>query len=629
MIKKIPRSFILSAFAMGIAILFAPPAEGSIFVVTNPQDTTGIASLRGAIIRANQIGGNNIIILGELGKNRQHEFVFPLTLSGADEFASQTGDLDVMQGNLTIMGMGSHVIIDATGLGDRVFQVFPGAHLTLSQLIIRGGTAPGNGGSLFSGGEPGGAIYNNGILHLNNCIITNNASGGGNIPKGNGFGTAGGDGGAIFNFGTLTMNNCIVAENSAGAGANGASGGNGGGIKNDGTCTLTKTVIRGNQSGDGGGPDGNAFGFGGSGGSGGGIFNSGTMVLNKCDISENAGGQGSGGGDPGIASIFSPGGPGGNGGSGAGIYNAGQMRLNFSSVYDNASGSGGNGGSFGSGGSAGTGGNGAGIFNARKLSLNTSTISGNLCGNGGIGGNGFALDGAPGGAGGAGGGIYNGGSLDLTSCTIALNQTGMGGNAGNSAGRFSVPFIASGGRGGEGGGIFNAGDKAAAMRNTLIALNLINASGADGTNSGASILPPLTIVPISPNAEIGEHEQIENMEADGIGFDIAGTFTSQKFNLISMADGGTGFTDGVNADHVGSNANPIDPLIGPLQMNGGFTPTHALFPQSPAIDQGDSFNIHADQRGSKRPYNNKLDPNAAGGDGTDIGAFELEAASKN
>ena len=116
--------------------------------------------------------------------------------------------------------------------------------------------------------------------------------------------------------------------------------------------------------------------------------------------------------------------------------------------------------------------------------------------------------------------------------------------------------------------------------------------------------------------------------ADGIGFDIAGDFKSQKFNLIGMADGGTGFTDGVNADHVGSNANPLDPLIGVLQMNGGFTPTHALLPQSPAIDQGDSFKIHNDQRGSKRPYNNKLDPNASGGDGSDIGAFELEAAAK-
>jgi hypothetical protein len=628
MIKKFTRSFILPVFAVGIVILFSLRAEGSIFVVTNPQDTTGIASLRGAIIHANQIGGNNIIILGELGKNRQHEFVFPLTLSGADESASQTGDLDVMQGNLTIMGMGSHVIIDATGLGDRVFQVFPNAHLTLSHLIIRGGTAPGNSDSPFSNGEAGGAIFNAGILHLKNCVITNNAGGGGNFPEGNGGGTDGGDGGAFYNSGILTMNNCLVTGNSAGAGADGASGGNGGGIKNDGVCTLTETVISGNHSGDGGGPDGNAFGFGGSGGSGGGIFNSGTMVLNKCDISENAGGQGSGGGDPGIASIFSPGGPGGNGGGGAGIYNAGQMRLNFSSVYDNASGSGGNGGSFGSGGNAGIGGNGAGICNTGKLSLNTSTISGNLCGNGGIGGNGFALDGAAGGDGGGGGGIYNGGSLDLTSCTIALNQTGMGGNAGNSAGRFSVAFIASGGQGGEGGGIFNAGDTAVAVRNTLIALNLINASGADGTNSGGLILPPLTIAPISPNAEIGEHKQIENTEADGTGFDIAGDFTSQKFNLIGMADGGTGFTDGVNADHVGSNANPLDPLIGPLQMNGGFTPTHALLPQSPAIDQGDCFKIHADQCGHKRPYN-KLDPNAVGGDGSDIGAFELEATAKN
>ena len=499
MIKKIPRSCLLPAFAMGMTILFALPAEGSIFVVTNPQDTTGITSLRGAIIRANQIGGNNIIILEAPVKNAPHESVFRLTLSGADEFDSQTGDLDVMQGTLTIMSIRSHAIIDATGLGDRVFQVFPKAHLTLSHLIIRGGTAPGNADSAFSGGETGGAIFNSGILHLNNCIITNNASGGGNIPEGNGFGTEGGDGGAIYNFGTLTMNTCIVAGNSAGAGANGAAGGNGGGIKNDGKCTLTKTVISGNQSGDGGGPDGNAFGFGGSGGSGGGIFNSGTMILNKCDISENAGGRGSGGGDPGIVSIFSPAGPGGNGGGGAGIYNAGQMQLNFSSVYDNASGNGGDGGSFGSGGNAGTGGNGAGICNTGKLSLNTSTISGNLCGNGGIGGNGFALGGAAGGGGGSGGGIYNLGSLDLASCTLVLNQTGAGGNGGNGRVFFNLS-PASGGQGGDGGGILNPDDiGTVAARNTLIALNLVNVGGAGGTNAGFPIFPLSSPTPISVN----------------------------------------------------------------------------------------------------------------------------------
>jgi hypothetical protein len=473
-------SLSLIPFALCIAILFAPRAEGSIFLITNPQDTTSVASLRGAIIRANQIGGNNTIILEALHKNAQHQSVFPLTLSGADEDAAQTGDLDVKQGSLTIMGLDSEVIIDATDLGDRVFQVFPKAHLTLSHLIIRGGTAPGNGRSPFANGEAGGAIYNAGILHLEHCIITNNASGGG--------------------------------------------------------------------------------------------------------------------GDPGISTIGSLPGQGGNGGSGAGICNAGQLQINFSSVYSNYAGSG--------GGNGGTGGSGAGIFNVGRLSVNTSTISDNVCGNGGSGydgsnSKGFAGSGSVGGAGGSGGGIYNLGSLDLTSCTIVLNQTGAGGNGGNGS-AFSNSSPESGGQGGNGGGILNPDDITAVVaRNTLIALNLINVGGAGGTNAALPIFPPLSSAPISSNAETTEQaadatQQIGDTGADGIGFDIGGAFESQKFNLIDMADGSTGFTDGVNGDHVGSNADPIDPLIGPLQMNGGFTSTHALLSQSPAIDQGDSFKIHAD-----------------------------------
>jgi hypothetical protein len=106
--------------------------------------------------------------------------------------------------------------------------------------------------------------------------------------------------------------------------------------------------------------------------------------------------------------------------------------------------------------------------------------------------------------------------------------------------------------------------------------------------------------------------------------DVSGDFTSQGFNLIGIAeDDSTGFTNGVAGDQVGSDA-PIDPLLGPLQMNGGPTPTQALLPGSPAIDQGFSFGLHADQRGQPRPHNFSALPNAPHGDGADIGAFELQ-----
>ena len=42
----------------------------------------------------------------------------------------------------------------------------------------------------------------------------------------------------------------------------------------------------------------------------------------------------------------------------------------------------------------------------------------------------------------------------------------------------------------------------------------------------------------------------------------------------------------INGNLIGTFANPIDPLLGPLADNGGPTPTHALLPGSPAIDAG-------------------------------------------
>jgi hypothetical protein len=614
------RSFLILVVVL---FFFELQAQARIYVVNDTSDTTGITSLRGAIIDANRHVGNNTIVLGQSGfpgfvghrsnqeRNQQQQWIFHLIISGADEDAARKGDLDITRGNLTITGASSNVTIDATGLGDRVFQVFPRASLTLENLTITGGTAPGNIYAYLGNGESGGAIYNAGTLFLENCVITNNSSGGGNFPEGNAGGTDGGDGGAIYSSGKLTMNHCIVAGNSTGAGADGAGGGNGGGIKNDGTCFLTNCVISENQAGNGGGPEGNAIGFGGWGGNGGGIYNSGTIVFNNCIVSTNASGQGASGGDPsGTITLFTPGGWGGPGGNGAGVCNVGQMRLNFSTIDGNSCGNGGNGDRMGGG--AGAGGAGAGIFNAGKLSLNTSTISGNFCGNGGGGGGGFSFSASEGiipkngGIGGGGAGIYNVGSLDLTSCTITLNETGAGGNGGNS---INAAAATAGGQGGDGGGILNdTSTTNVTVRNTLVALNLINAGGPGGTNTDY----------------YQTTEQVGNSGADGIGFDVAGDFTSQGYNLIGMGDGSTGFVNGVNGDQVGNIAAPIDPLIGLLQDNGGPTPTHALLPGSPAINQGNSFGIHTDQRGHHRPYDFSSIPNAPGGDGSDIGTFELD-----
>jgi hypothetical protein len=116
--------------------------------------------------------------------------------------------------------------------------------------------------------------------------------------------------------------------------------------------------------------------------------------------------------------------------------------------------------------------------------------------------------------------------------------------------------------------------------------------------------------------------------SDGSGHDISGRFFSDGFNLIGDANQSTGITNGIKHDLAGNALAPLIPLIGPRQDNGGPTLTHALLSGSPAIDQGKSFGLHSDQRGHHRPQNNSSLNNARGGDGSDIGGFEVDIPAR-
>jgi hypothetical protein len=526
-----------------VMLLTRCPAHGYRFVVDNSNDTTGLRSLRGAIIEANRLGGANTIALVQTN--------YVLTIPGIDENGARTGDLDVTNGSLTIAGLRANVTIDASNLGDRVFHVLRRGRLTLVGVTLKGGSAFGGdyGHWAHVDGEAGGAIYNSGVLTLRNCRIFRNSSGAGGTMLGNGPGGEGGAGGGIYNEGLLTMDACVIEENSSGPSLVSSFGGNGGGIYNAWVCTLNDCSIVGNSSGSGGMAD-TGSGFGGTGGNGGGIYNAGRMYLNRCTINGNYTGSGTDGNLPGWSGPWTGGSPGGNGGDGAGVHNSGRLEMNLCTVSGNTNGNGGNGG------------------------------TGNVGGSGGLGG--------------SGAGILNVGSLVVDSCTISFNCAGRGGNGGNSW-AWGSPSVVSGAQGGGGGGIVCGSGAAASLRNSLVALN--------STGEGGLAAAP------GPK---------------GVGADLNGAFLSQGYNLIGDAEGSSGLTNGVIGNIAGTSVAPVDPLLGPLRNNGGLALTHALLPGSPAIDQGKRSRYLTDQRGHRRPIDFTSIPNTAGGDGTDIGAFELD-----
>lgn len=274
-----------------------------------------------------------------------------------------------------------------------------------------------------------------------------------------------------------------------------------------------------------------------------------------------------------------------NGDVGGGIFmgNSSTLTLNGSTISDNAAS--GNGGGVYMSNSAtlflanttitrNTASNGGGIYihDSGTLNINTSTVNANSTA-----------------AGGNGGGIFNGtsGTINATSSTIDGNTAG-GGNGGGIYNSATITFTSNtitNNNAASGGGIYN--NFTATLANNLVALN----SATDGT--------------------------------DLLGRGSRGNaFIDGGYNFVGNADGSEGLAPGTN--QLGTTLMPIDPLIGALSNNGGKTLTRALLNGSRAIDKGNSPSIITDQRGQTRPVDNSFIANATGGNGSDIGAFEVQ-----
>jgi hypothetical protein len=235
---------------------------------------------------------------------------------------------------------------------------------------------------------------------------------------------------------------------------------------------------------------------------------------------------------------------------------------------------------------------GAGIFNdvGCTLSLSNCTVEANI-------------------SGANGGGLANNGNLTARNCTFSGNQAAL--NA---------------------GGIYTFAGPVTLRNCTIVSNTAVSASGAGGGILNYSL-------------QAGTSNNISSTIVAGNSAashaDVIGVFTSSGYNLIGKIDYSTavgggangvttsGLTNSINHDLVGSLASPTNAFLGPLQANGGPTFTHALKPGSPAIDKGVNNGLLTDQRGAPRPFDFASIANAAGGDGSDIGAFELGSPRLN
>jgi hypothetical protein len=209
-----------------------------------------------------------------------------------------------------------------------------------------------------------------------------------------------------------------------------------------------------------------------------------------------------------------------------------------------------------------------------------------------------------------GGGIYNNGSTlpGGPMATLTIHNCTISGNSANSGGVVS----------GFGGGISNKGG------NTIVSVinSTLSGNSADVTGGGINIenggRVDIFHCTLSGNSArlvggVDGMARIGNtvLKTGPMGRNLSSDVRSVGYNLSN--DNGSGVLT-APGDQINTN-----PMLGPLQDNGGPTLTHALLTGSPAINKGDpNFTPPPDfdQRGAGYPrvVNGRLD----------IGSFEVQ-----
>ncbi len=529
---------------------------------------------------------------------------------------------------VSIAGPGSSLLTISGNNASRVFRVRRDVIATMAGVTISNGSATEGGGIYV---EPNGVVTS---LTIASSVISNNAAGSGggirtsgsstlNISNstitGNTANYSPGVGGLLFDTGVLSVANTTISNNIS----NFQSGGVGGISTGGGSSMLTDLIVTGNY-----------------GTYGGGIGAGGTTTITNATITNNqsavwGAGLYSGGTVNLIGSTIAGNTVTNTDGSGGGIVNYGQLNVSNSIVRNNSAA------------------NGGGVFTAGGLTMTESTIADNSAGvtGGGIYNNSGGTSGMPVHVNGCSitgntavsfaGGIQNRSLFDVYNSTIANNSAGSGGGAAFNVFFTGQPavmnFVGSTIRGNRsnasGGAIQNQAGTVNVLHSTLSSNTAVGGGGAVLiTQNGALNLSFATIafniagstggIRISAGAGTvsSNNSIIARNTGRNSGADFSGEITSQGYNLIGRL---------VNATIVGDatgnlvNINPdLDPV---LRNNGGGTLTHALQPNSPAIDSGKSSVGYAiDQRGLVRPYDFLSIANAPGGNGADIGSFERQ-----
>jgi hypothetical protein len=192
-------------------------------------------------------------------------------------------------------------------------------------------------------------------------------------------------------------------------------------------------------------------------------------------------------------------------------------------------------------------------------------------------------------------GIKLDGNACLSGCTISSNKNGSGFNSGISiSGTLNLTNCTISGN----KSTYQPGSAIEMGNNSTVqAVNCMIAYNGFGVQNGGGTFYALNTI-------------IANNGTGPTNGDFFGTLTSRGYNLIGNLRTNTIIVGSTNGNIYGR-----DPLLGPLQNNGGPTPTHALMKGSPAIDAGTNAGAPlTDQRGVARPY----------GKAVDIGAFESE-----